>query len=106
MSCSMPASSARISRRRRRLAAEHPAQHRVEEEHRVARRAAGTAGSPRGSGPPAGQAAQLDLAGDPLDELVALLLGRARTGDAHAAAARTPAAAPVGRRGEAALNAW
>ena len=75
MSSSIPVSSARISLAEREVAAEHAAQHRVEEEHRV--------GAERPVRPArleevdrrAGQAAQLDLAGDLLDELVALLLG-------------------------------
>ena len=61
---------------RRELAAEDPAQDRVEEEHRVgAERAVRPAGLEEMDGR-AGQAAELDLARDLLDEFVALLLGR------------------------------
>src|SRR5207342_2542394 len=66
------------------LAAEQPAQDRIEEEHRVrAERSVGPARlqeMDRGSG----QAAELDLAGDPLDELVPLLVAPL-PGQAHTA---------------------
>ena len=53
MSSSIPTSSARISLRRREVAAEDAAQDRIEEEHRVGAERRDTAGWPRGSGRPA-----------------------------------------------------
>ena len=89
------------------LAAEQALQHRIEEQHRVrAERSVGPAGLEEMDRRP-GQAAELDLAGDLLDELVALLLGRARTGSSRDAAARR--AAPIGAPDVAASavsNAW
>ena len=56
-----------------------PAQHRVEEQHRVRAERPVRPARLEEVDRRTGQAAQLDLAGDLLDELVALLLGRART---------------------------
>ena len=76
ISCSIPTSSARICRGATRRRPPNSPRRTGSKNSIALRRAAGTAGSPAGSGPPgAGQAAQLDLAGDLLDELVALLLG-------------------------------
>ena len=72
----MPVSSARISLAEARSPPKTPTQDGIEEEHRVrAERPVRPAGLEEMDGRP-GQAAQLDLAGDLLDELVALLLGR------------------------------
>ena len=115
ISSSIPVSSARISDADASLAAEQAPQDRVEEEHRVrAERAVRPARLEEVDGR-AGQAAQLDLAGDPLDELVALLVGplvreaHARTARRRAAAAPSPAGgAAVGRSvsASAVSNAW
>ena len=76
MSCSIPASSARISVADGELAAEQAAQHRVEEQHRVRAERPVRPARLEEVDRRTGQATQLDLAGDLLDELVALLLGR------------------------------
>ena len=71
ISSSMPVSSARISLADGELATEQAAQHGVEEQHRVgAERPVRPAGFEEMDGR-AGQAAQLDLARDLLDQLVA-----------------------------------
>ena len=76
ISCSMPASSARISEAPAKPPPNRPPQDGIEEQHRVrAERPVGPAGLEEVDGR-AGQAAQLDLAGDLLDELVTLFLGR------------------------------
>ena len=104
MSSSIPASSASSSFARGELAPEHAAQDRVEEEHRVRAerpiRATGLEEVHRRGG----QAAQLDLAGDLLDELVALLLGRL-VRQAHRGTTGRAAGGRAARR-MATPNAW
>ena len=94
----MPESSARSSLHVGQLAAEDAAQDRVEEEHRLAaERPVRPAGLEEHHGR-AGQAAQLDLAGDRLDDLLADLL---RLGHPHAGSS---ASAAAGRHGRGALE--
>ena len=87
MSCSIPASSARIAEADETSPPNRPREDRVEEQHRVRAerpvRPAGLQEVDRRRG----QAAELDLAGDLLDELVALLVGPLAR-EAHAGISR------------------
>ena len=87
MSCSIPMSSARIAEADETSPPNRPREGRVEEQHRVAAerpiRPAGVQEVDRRRG----QAAELDLAGDLLDEIVALLVGPLAR-EAHAGISR------------------
>ena len=84
--------------RRRVVAAEEAAEDRVKEEHRVgAERAVRSARLEEVDGGP-GQATELDLAGDPFHQLVALVL-RPLIGEAHARTVPSIAAGAAGSTG-------